>query len=186
MRRRAADPARQTIFGMLLLPVAICWTLYAYYFVAQDLENPQPVVAAFVSAECWAPPSTAVLKGVNNSNSAIKIGETQFFLKTEYEFDSRSKSFRSSGNSVKAKDRKTDVVEIGGLADCEIAAQLANTERKSTTVWAGEEDIEDRFRARFTAEREFPPLAMLWVPALIAGAGIKLWTRAMRKRGRFV
>lgn len=181
--KRQSDPSKQVIFGMLLLPVAICWTLYGYYFIAQDLEDPAPVPATFVAATCDTPPSTGQLRG-SRQGPAPTIGHVTFYLKTEYEFESRSKSFTSSGNQRAVKDRKTDYVEIGRFEDCEIAAQRANSERKATTIWAGKDDIDDRFRARFTEAREYPALALIWAPALVAGVGIRLWTRAMRRRYR--
>jgi hypothetical protein len=181
MNRRAADPARQLIFTALLLPLVICWSIYTYYFFAQHLESPQPVTGSFINAKCEAPHGG----GIRASSKPEKtVGDVEFQLITEYEFESRSKSFNVNGTMRKAMDRKTHYGEMSNEKDCTIAAQQLNAERKPVTIWAGEDDIESRFRARFTEAREYPPLAMLWVPALIAFAGIKLWTRAMRKRGR--
>jgi hypothetical protein len=178
MTRQAADPARQVIFTVLLLPVGICWALAAYYFFAQHLENPQPVTGSFINAKCEAPHGG----GIRASSKAEKtVGDVEFQLITEYEFESRSKSFNVNGTLRKTMDRKTRYGEMSNEEDCTIAAQQVNAERKSVTIWAGEDDIDSRFRARFTETQEYPPLAMLWVPALIAFVGIKLWTRAMRK-----
>jgi hypothetical protein len=175
---KPADPARQVIFTVLLLPVGICWALAAYYFFAQHLENPQPVTGSFINAKCEAPYGS----GIRASSKPEKnIGDVEFQLITEYEFESRSESFNVNGTLRKTMDRKTHYGEMSNEEDCTIAAQQVNAERKSVTIWAGEDDIDSRFRARFTEAQEYPPLAMLWVPALIAFVGIKLWMRAMRK-----
>ena len=181
MKRSASDPARRTVFGMLLLPVFTCWTLYGYYFFAQDLENPQPVTAEFVSATCW----TSASSGRTRSVAGVEpVEHSEFYLQTEYEFDSRSKSFLDNGRRRAAKDWITDYTKIGRFEACEIAAKAASDQRKSTTVWVGEDDIDDQFRARMTERREYPAHGLIWVPALVAGAGLRLWTRALRKQGR--
>jgi hypothetical protein len=89
-----------------------------------------------------------------------------------------------NGKQRLVKDTITDYTEIGRFEDCEIAAKAANDQRKPTTVWAGEDDIDERFRARLTERREYPAHGLIWVPALVAGVGIRLWTRAARKQGR--
>jgi hypothetical protein len=179
--RKPADPARRLIFAVLLWPVGICWALATYYFFAQRLENPQPVAAKFVNAKCEA----ATGSGIRASKPGLgTIGYIEYFLFTEYEFESRSKSFNVNGTQRKAIDRKTHYDETSRTwEDCNALAERANAERKPTTVWAGEDDLDSRFRARFTEAQEYPPLAMLWVPVLIAFVGIKLWSRAMRRRG---
>jgi hypothetical protein len=178
VKRGAIDPARRTLFGMLLFPVFICWTLYFYYFFAQDLENPMPVEASFIIAKCGEPVG-------GNGRSTRTVAHSSWHMTTEYEFESRSKSFRENGKQRAARDRKTDYVEIGTFAECETAAAKANEARKPTTIWAGEDDIDSRFRARFTEKREYPSIWLLLIPRLIAGVGIWLWTRAMRKHRRF-
>jgi hypothetical protein len=175
---KPADPARQVIFTVLLLPVGICWALAAYYFFAQHLENPQPVTGSFINAKCEAPYGSGIRA---SSKPERTIGYIQYQLITQYEFESRSNSFNVNGVQRKAMDRRTHYGELTRREDCLIAAQQVNAERKPVTIWAGEDDIYSRFRARFTETQEYPPLAMLWVPALIAFVGIKLWMRAMRK-----
>lgn len=181
MKRNRPDSARRTVFGMLLLPVAICWTLYGYYFFAQHLDNPMPVTAQFLIAECWTYTSSGRTRG---TAGAEPVEHEEFYLKTEYEFDSRSKSFLENGRQRVVKDRITDYTKVGRFEACEVAAKTANDQRKPTTVWAGEDDIDDRFRARMTERREYPAFGLLWVPALVAGLGIWLWTRAVRRQSR--
>lgn len=153
------------LYGMLLFPVVVCAALYAYYLLAQDVINPLPV--------------QGVLKGVSCQGGSIsKEGAKTsiVYLRTVYEFPSRSRDRPPPTKTGPSVDEITDYVEYDRAADCEAAA-FALEMGSPRTVWAGENDLSDRFRARLTAERQYPPMALLWVPGCFAALVLWGWRR---------
>ena len=151
---------------MLLFPCVICWALYFYYFFAQHLQNPMPVTGQFVSVACV---------GVGASSGRLGDG-AHTYLETVYEFVSRSADTATSP----MKDRVTErVLYEDGMADCESDQQEAQTLRAPKTVWAGEDAMSARFRARLTADQEYPSVLLLLVPAAIPALffAVRRWFR---------
>lgn len=171
-QRRLTHPARKLLYAMLALPVVVCWALYGYYFLAQHLKNPMPVTGQFVSAAC-----------VGSGASSGRLGGGSFvYLETVYEFVSRSSQRAASGV---VKDRITERMLFDQRwSDCEAALQTAMDLRAPTTLWAGEDAMDARFRARLTAEQAYPSALLLVVPLCLPALffGVRRWgSRAQRK-----
>ncbi len=149
---------------MLLFPIVMCAALYAYYFTAQRVINPVPVEGALKSASCT---------GGSISRQGAKTSIV--YLQTVYSFPSRSRN----QTLTPAQDEISDYVEYDRAADCEAAAAVLVV-GSPRTVWAGENDMNDRFRARLTEARAYPPIALLWVPGAIAALVLLGWRRAFR------
>ena len=77
---------------------------------------------------------------------------------------------------VALRDEIRDYTEYDTMAACEAAAQTV-APGTHQTVWAAENDWNDRFRARLTAERQYPSAALLWVPACFAALSLWVWRR---------
>ena len=172
-RRRAVSPAQKVLYGMLLVPCVICWALYIYYFFAQNLQNPMPVTGLFVSANCV---------GIGASGGRLG-GGSHTYLETVYEFVSRS----ADSPTRPLKDRITERVlyEAGWMA-CQDAQHAELELRAPTTVWAGEDAMSARFRARLTADQQYPSVLLLLAPAAIPAMffGVRRWmSRAQLKSG---
>ncbi len=165
---KPSRPPPPLLYGMLLFPVVVCAALYGYYFFAQDVINPEPVQGVLKAASC---------QGGSISREGAKTSIV--YLRTVYEFPSRSRDRAPATRTGPSLDEITDHVEYDRAADCEAAA-LALKPGSPRTVWAGENDLSDRFRARLTAERQYPPLALLWVPGCIAALVLWGWKRASR------
>jgi len=164
----ASSPTRRPpreLVAMLLFPVIVCALLYAYYFFAQDVVNPAPVVGTLASATCT---------GGSISQQGAKTSIVA--LRTTYVFPSRSRDFAQAPARTPTQDQITDYVEYEKMSDCE-AAVLALPKGATRTVWAGENAMSDRFRARLTADRHYPPLALLWGPILFAALALWGWRR---------
>ena len=161
---QARRPPRELV-AMLLFPVIVCGLLYAYYFFAQDVVNPAPVVGTLTSATCT---------GGSISQQGAKTSIVE--LRTTYAFPSRSRDFARAPARTATLDQITDYVEYEKMSDCEAAA-LALPKGTTRTVWAGENAMSDRFRARLTADRHYPPLALLWAPILVAALVFWGWRR---------
>lgn len=155
----------RALVAMLLFPVIVCWLLYAYYFFAQDVVNPAPVVGTLTSATCT---------GGSISQQGAKTSIVE--LRATYVFPSRSRDIAQASARTATLDQITDYVEYERAADCEAAA-LALPKGTTRTVWAGENPMSDRFRARLTADRHYPPLALLWGPILLAALVLWGWRR---------
>ena len=150
---------------MRQIPVVVCALLYAYYFFAQDVANPVPVVGTLASATCT---------GGSISQQGAKTSIVA--LRTTYVFPSRSRDFAQARARTPTQDSITDYVEHEKLSDCE-ASVLALPKGATRTIGAGENAMSDRFRARLTADRHYPPLALLWGPILFAALAIWGWRR---------
>lgn len=170
-RWRAVSPAKKVLYGMLLVPCLICWALYFYYLVAQNLQNPLPVTGFFVSANCV---------GMGASSGRLGSG-SHTYLETVYEFVSRSADTPTSP----LKDRITErVLYDDGMKDCESDQQAALALRAPKTVWAGEDAMSARFRARLTADQQYPSVLLLLVPAAIPAMffGVRRWMSRVQFR----
>lgn len=150
---------------MLLFPVVVCAALYAYYFVAQAVVNPMPVEGVLMSASCRS-------SGISRQGTQTDIPT----VLVVYEFPSRS-TVRSPATSRHAygRDDITEFIDYDTNANC-MAAASALVPGSKRTVWAGENDMSDRFRARLTAERQYPSAALLWGPGCFAA--LVLWVRS--------
>lgn len=153
------------LYAMLLFPVVVCAALYLYYFLAQDVINPLPVQGVLKAASC---------QGGSISREGAKTSIV--YLHTVYVFPSRSRDRPPPTKTGPNLDEISDYIEYDRAADCEAAA-LALERGSPRTVWAGENDLSDRFRARLTAERQYPPMALLWVPGCIAMLVLWGWRR---------
>jgi hypothetical protein len=151
---------------MVLFPVAVCAALYAYYFVSQSIINPVPVEGVLKSALCR--PASISREGARTSIPSVRI---------LYEFPSRSRgsSPATATHLPRGRDEIAEYADYDTTEEC-MAAARALVPGSTRTVWAGENDMSDRFRARLTAERQYPPLALLWVPACLAA--LVLWARS--------
>jgi len=161
---RTRRPPRELV-AMLLFPVIVCALLYACYFFAQDVVDPAPVVGTLRQATCT---------GGSISQQGAKTSIVE--LRAVYAFPSRSRDVASPTTKDPAFDQITEYVEYDRMSDCE-AAVLALPKGSTRTVWAGENSMNDRFRARLTAERQYPPLALLWGPILFAVLALWGWRR---------
>ncbi len=163
--RNSARKSSTVVYVMALLPVVVCVALFAYYFVAQAVINPMPVEGVLKSAVCQ--PAGISRQGVRTGIPSVRL---------VYEFPSRSRAPRNpTVGHPRGLDEITEYIEYETSDACEAAAR-ALVPGSTRTVWAGENDMSDRFRARLTAERQYPPVALLWVPAGIAA--IVLWGRS--------
>jgi hypothetical protein len=168
-RNDRATNARRTsaavVYVMVFFPVVVCAALYAYYFVAQAVVNPMPVEGVLKSAQCQ--PAGISRQGVQTSIPSVRI---------VYEFPSRSRAPRNSTvGHPRGLDEITEYIDYDTSDACEAAAR-ALVPGSTRTVWAGENDMSDRFRARLTAERRYPPFTLLWVPGCLAA--MVLWGRS--------
>lgn len=152
---------------MVLAPVIISALLYGYYFTAQRIVNPVPVVSVLKSASC---------QGGSISRQGAKTSIV--YLRKIYEFPSRSSTHTKAGASSPRPDEITEFIEYDRVADCETAIQSLEFGQQRT-VWAGENEMTDRFRARLSAEQAYPPLALLWLPGCIAALLLWAWRRGM-------
>lgn len=163
--KKSGRTSSAVVYVMVLFPVVVCAALYAYYFVAQAVINPMPVEGVLTSARCQ--PAGISRQGVKTSIPSVRI---------VYEFPSRSRT--PSNPTVmhpNGLDEITEYIDYDTSEACEAAAR-ALVPGSTKTVWAGENDMSDRFRARLTAERQYPPVALLWVPA--GFAAVVLWGRS--------
>ena len=153
---------------MLLGPAIVCALLYGYYFFAQRIINPAPVVGILKSASCT---------GGSISRQGAKTSIV--YLHKVYRFPSRSKTLSAAAASGPRQDEISEYIEYDRTADCESA--MLNLELGSQkTVWAGENKMTDRFRARLSAEQIYPSAALLWIPGCIAALALWAWRRASR------
>lgn len=155
----------RALVAMLLFPVIVCWILYFYYLFAQSVEHPAPVTGTLKSAACT---------GGSISQQGAKTSIVE--MRAVYAFPSRSRDYAGRTAKAPALDEIAEYVEYDRASDCE-AAVLALPKGTTKTVWAGENSMNDRFRARLTAERQYPPLALLWGPILFAAAVFWGWRR---------
>lgn len=164
--QRRAFPA---VLGVaLILSIVVCAGLYFYYLIAQNVVNPMPVEGVLKEARCRA--------------SAISQQGTQTeipVLQSIYEFPSRSKDVPPGSKERPHLDRITEHVSYETNAACQAAASAQAVGAKRT-IWAGENPLGDRFRARLTEQREYPSSTLLWVPICIAALIFWGWRRAMR------
>ena len=158
----------RVIWIVLLVPVIVCALLYGYYFLAHQIVNPVPVVGVLKNASC---------QGGSISRQGAKTSIV--YLRKIYEFPSRSRTLSNAATSGPRTDEISEFTEHDRAADCESAA-LSLEIGSQRTVWAGENPMTDRFRARLSAERTYPPVALLWVPVCIAALVRWAWRRAVR------
>jgi hypothetical protein len=153
---------------VLILSIIVCAGLYFYYLIAQNVVNPMPVQGVLKEAKCR--PSAISRQGTQT--------EIPVLLST-YEFPSRSNDATLGSMGRSHLDRITEYVSYETNAECEAAAvgQKVGSQR---TIWAGENPLSDRYRARLTERREYPSLALLWVPTCIAALVFWAWRRVMR------
>ena len=153
---------------VLIYSIAVCFGLYFYYLIAQDITNPVAVQGVLRESECL--PASISKQGVR---TGIPV------LRSVYAFPSRSKDALLPEQGSPVCDQLTEYVEYETTAECQAAA-LGRQIGSKRTIWAGENPLSDRFRARFTEDRDYPPLALLWVPVCIAALILWLWRRATR------
>ncbi len=161
-------PLPLVLWIMLLGPVIICASLYGYYFFAQRIINPVPVAGVLKSVSC---------QGGSISQQGAKTSIV--YLHKIYGFPSRSRTPGVAAASGPRQDEISEYIEYDRSSDCESAA-LSQKIGSQRTVWAGENEMSDRFRGRFTAEQAYPPLALLLVPGCIAALVLWAWRRASR------
>lgn len=161
-KRRPPDVIRLA----LAFPVIACIALYSYYWFAQTVINPMPVQGVLREAVCHP---------ASISRQGVKSGITE--LRTVYMFPSRSKdaSYARSGPAV--MDQITEYVEYDDASACEAEA-IRREPGSMRTVWAGENPLSDRYRARLTEERHYPSATLLWVPGCIVAVLAWAWRRA--------
>ena len=75
-------------------------------------------------------------------------------------------------------DHITEYVSYDTNAAC-LAAATSQKIGSVRTVWAGENPLGDRFRARLTEHQEYPSSTLLWVPGVIAAHIFWGWRRVM-------
>jgi hypothetical protein len=152
----------------LIFSIIICAGLYFYYLIAQNVVNPMPVQGVLKEAKCR--PSAVSRQG---AQTEIPV------LLSIYEFPSRSKDVALGSKGRPHLDQITEYVSYETNAECQAAAfgQEVGSKR---TIWAGENPLSDRFRARLIEEREYPSSTLLWVPGCIAALIFWGWRRAMR------
>lgn len=153
---------------VLMLVIVICAGLYFYYLLAQDLSNPMPVQGVLTESTCR--PSAISKKG---TQTEIPV------LLNVYEFPSRSKDVALQKKGRPTLDQITEYVSLATNEECFAAAKRQEIGSKRT-IWAGEDELGKRFRARFTEHREYPPLALLWLPGCISALVLLIWRRAAR------
>ena len=156
------------LWMMLLGPVIVCAVLYGYYFLAQRIINPVPVQGVLKSASCT---------GGSISRQGAKTSIV--YLRKVYGFPSRSKTHGVAAASGPRQDEISEYIEYDRSSDCE-SALLSLEVGSQRTVWAGENEMTDRFRGRLTAEQAYPPTALLWAPGCFAALALWAWRRASR------
>ena len=171
--RRDDSSSLRSVYAIVLFPCVVCWILYFYYAFAQSLRNPMPVTGQFVSANCVA---------VGASSNRLG-GGSHMYLETVYEFVSRSADIATSPSKGSIKDRIVDrVLYEDGLEVCEPDQREALALRAPKRVWAGEDAMSARFRARLTVDQEYPSVLMLVVPTAFAALffGVRRWISRAR------
>lgn len=152
----------------LVLSIVVCAGLYLYYFFAQNVVNPMPVQGVLKDASCR---TSAISRQGTQTETPV--------LRNVYEFPSRSKDVAQGSAKRPHLDQITEHVSFETNADC-LAAASGQAVGSKRTIWAGENPLSDRFRARLTEHREYPSSTLLWVPGCIAALIFLGWRRAMR------